>query len=412
MNTFLRQIIVIALAAMEILPLSAQQTVPVGNKTARYEIHRTPTTKTIVVDGGVTRLEPFKEGLACVAHKKGYFVINRQGEKVFDLPKGYWPKGTEEGTHGKFNVGFNSGRLMVFSKEAKHAIIYDTHGQVVKEFRGALDASGFQDGVAVIKKRERKQGSYMEETVWYHIDINGNVLSTKVPASGFSSTNFRIFPLNNGLSPVYDEKSSAWGYRNQKCQIIIPIKYGGFGASVGGGFHNGLSRALDKESKKWGYLDTNGNWAIPPIYTERPGNFTGRYAKVVDKAGTQYMINLKGEIAFTEPNPGKHDKIDDFWPNGYSVWFLDKKFYIVNTSFQKVAQCDLNYLGECIASGDDWFLWGCGVCAEGYKLFDLHGNLLLDYGSHAIFSEKLCGHGNYYFNDKGEVIVIFEDTKF
>ena len=50
--------------------------------------------------------------------------------------------------------------------------------------------------------------------------------------------------------------------------------------------------------------------------------------------------------------------------------------------------------------------------SEGYKLYDLQGNLLIEYDSRALFSEGMCSQKNFYFNDKGEIIVKFEDTKF
>ena len=395
------------LAFFEALSLSAQQTVPVGNKTPRYKIHSTAATKTIVINGGVTYLGNFCEGMACVSGKNGWFVINKQGEKLFDFPEGFIPAQSKDGVvSNDYPVKFRNGRLMIkYPKSLSNcdAAIMDNQGKIIKSFPKVHSASPFSidGGIATIEVDGR-----IGWDAW-HVDRNGNILSKNLPADKPVLQSFRtVYWLNDGRRAFYDNQKRAWGFCDDKCNIVIPAQYKDAGC-----FYNGLAQAKDM-SGQWGYIDTSGKFVIGPMYTKTPGAFYSKYAKVLDKENTQYFINQKGEIVYKEPNPGKGDKLFEFWENGYSVWWLDRKAYIVNTTFQKVAQCELNNIGWCLTYGDDWFVWGCPQSSEGYKLYDLQGNLLIEYDSRALFSEGMCSQKNFYFNDKGEIIVKFEDTKF
>jgi len=407
MKKFSKTFIFAVLISLDVLSLNAQQSVPIGNKTPRYKIHGTATTKTIVINGGVGYMGPFSEGMACVSGENGWFVINKQGEKLFDFPERYIPAQVDNGiVANKYPVKFRNGRLMIKypkSLSVCDVAIMDNKGQIVKSFPKVHSASPFSSdgGVATIEVDGR-----IGWVAW-HIDRNGNILSKNLPADKPILQSFRsVYRINDGRRSFYDPQNKTWGYCDEKCNIVIPAKY-----KDSGDFHNGLAQAKDMNGQ-WGYIDTSGKYVIGPMYSKTPGAFYTKYAKVLDKENTQYFINQKGEIVFKEPNPGTKDILSEFWENGYAVWWLDRKAYIVDSSFQKVAQCELNSIGRCLAYGDDWFVWGCPECSEGYKLYDLQGNVLIEYDSRAVFSEGMCSQKNFYFNDKGEIIVKFEDTQF
>lgn len=396
---------------------SSASSVSQGDRnTARYKIHTTAQTKTMTIDGGVSYLGQFSNGRAIIYRhtiagftiddSKGLFVIDSQGNKVFDIPAGYTPKGTRQSFVGDdSNIGFDSNRLMVFSRDKKSAIIYDENGNIVKEFSDVSNASGYKDGVAVILRYEKKAGSWTTTDVWYHIDVNGNVLSNTMPANGYSGgPTYRVFPLREGLAPVYQEKVG-WGYRNAQCQWAINPTFGGFGADDGGGFYNGLSRAQRKEDKKWGFINSQGQWVIQPTYTNRPGNFYTKYALVTDKAGRSYFIDQTGKFVWEQP--AERITIREFMPTGYAIWTYQSGCYIIDSSFNKVAKMPSN--GVIATYNDSYFQWN-GDTDEKRRLYDWNGNLLLEF--YGTFSEGICSQDNYYFNDKGEVIVKFEDTKF
>ena len=397
---------------------TTQKTTTPGNTTSKKvsprKPHLTSSTKTITVDGGVERLGSFSNGRAIVTGRKCQFVIDRQGSKVFDIPAGFTPKGKRKSLTGDDEgVGYDSNRLMVYSRSEQTAVIYDEKGNVVKKFTDTYDASGFCDGVAVIQKENKKPGQWTGSRVWYHIDTDGNILSKDMPVSSYTSYTYRLFPLSEGLSPVYDEKAGAWGFRNAKCQWVIQPRFKGFGADDDGGFHNGLSRAMDKDSEKWGYIDQQGQWVIQPTFTTRPCNFYGIYALVKDKSGRIYFIDKTGKFVWQEQTPGAF-VINQFLPNNINIWCDDAGCYLIDASFKKKCRIDQHH-GGLTAYTDSYFQWHSvnDAMYDVNRLIDYDGNILLEFGDcGGTFAEGICTCENFYFNDKGEVIVRFEDTKF
>ena len=382
--------------------------------TTPQKVHTTAATKKIVIDGGVSHLGAFSNGRAIVTAGKKQFVIDKQGNRLFDIPTGYAPKGIKEDLFSNEGIGYDSNRLMVFSRDKKIAIIYDENGKIVKKFENTNNASGFCDGVALIEKLEKKPGHWIASSVWYYIDINGNTLSSTMPVSDYSGgPTYRLFPLREGLSPVYDKEQGKWGYRDAQCKWVIPPTYGGFGADDGGGFYNGLSRAKDKESEKWGFINKQGQWVIQPIYTIRPGNFYGKYAIVKDKAGVYYFMDKTGKLVWQEKNRGAIT-LREFLPKDISIWSDQQGSYIIDAAFNKKKQIN-NFQGSLTTYTDSYFQWRYETSNMTVRnqLLDWDGNLLLQFdGESIIFSDGMCAQSNYYFNEQGEVIVMFEDTKF
>lgn len=384
-----------------------------ANKVGLYKIHVTSATKTITIDGGVSHLGDFHNSRAIVTGKMAQFVIDREGNKVFDIPRGYAPRGTVELLGGdQKGVGYDSNRLMVFSKDEQAAIIYDENGKVIKKFTETYNASGFCDGIAVIQKPNTKSGQWTSSRMWLHIDVNGNVLSSKMPVSSYpGGPTYRVFPLREGLSPVYDEETKKWGFRNAKCQWVIQPTFGGFGADDEGGFWNGLSRAKDKETEKWGFINNEGKWVIQPTYSIRPGNFYGCYAMVFDKSERKYFIDKTGKIVWQEEKPGAF-AVNQFLPNDLSIWSEGDFGYIIDSSFKKKKRID-EWYGTLTVYTDSMFQWQTNKLDVINRVYDWDGNMLLEFGNlGGNFSDGRCAINNFYCNTKGEVVVRFEDTKF
>ena len=277
-----------------------------GNTTARYKIHETPQTKTIILDGGAKIMGLFSEGRAVIKWKNGWFVIDKRGNKVFSISQDYVPQPTkkQDGI-----IGYDNNRLMVYSESSKHAIIYDNNGNIIKEFKDAVNASGFSGGVALIAKNEKDPKGWGTNTVWYHIDINGNTLSKDMPTSisGWTNDTYRLFSPTDGLARVRDDKAKRWGFRNNKCQLVImPTFYRVHE------FSDGLAVAQEGEDGKWGYIDKTGQWVIQPIYSKEPGDFVCNRAKVLDKSNCTHYIDKTGKIVWTDPEPIRCNVYGDF----------------------------------------------------------------------------------------------------
>lgn len=384
---------------------------------AIYKIHKTPSTKTIFVDGGVTFWGYFSEGRCVIGSKDGWFIINKQGNKVFTLPQGYDPVSTGYGF-----TGFDGNRLMAYSKSNKKAVIYDDKGNMIKSLDNIEKAVGFSDGVALIMRKEKVE-QWNNKEVWTLIDDYGNSIPKSMT---ITSSNNRLFsPAKNGLARAYDSETKKWGYRDNKFQWVIQPKY----AREVKPFCEGLA-AVNSDTEggyevkgKWGYIDRNGNWAIQPIYTNEPGNFKSGLAMVIDKQNVRHFINKNGSIVWSNDKPdGISSGIREFMDNGKAIWTLDDGIYIVNTSFQKLAKLKIGSAergagDKVMAYNDEYFEWYTSWREDG-RLIDWNGNVRLFFdcgpGSGQTFCDGICKarNQNYYFNDKGEIIVEFKDTQF
>ena len=108
--------------------------------------------------------------------------------------------------------------------------------------------------------------------------------------------------------------------------------------------------------------------------------------------------------------------------NGKAIWTLDDGIYIVNTSFQKLAKLKIGSAergagDKVMTYNDEYFEWYTSWREDG-RLIDWNGNVRLFFdcgpGSGQTFCDGICKarNQNYYFNDKGEIIVEFKDTQF
>lgn len=393
---------------------SQQMSAQNWNTTARIKIHKkSQGSKTMIIDGGVRWMGFFNNGLACVKWNKGWFVINDKGEKVFDIPSGYYPKSTDNtGLEENGFVGYGSNRLMVYSKSQKIAIIYDNKGQKIKDFKEVEDCSAFVDGVALIKKYVQEPGKWSKTAVWSHVDINGDVLSKTMPVSEQNYGGYRLFSIKNGLALVWDKKAHLWGYRNDKCQWVIKPSYRNAHQ-----FSNGLA-AVQDENKKWGFIDTTGKWIIQPVYSREPSDFAMSYAMVVDKLDRVHFINRNGNIVWSDNPSFNIGKIRPFLNNDYAIWTYSDGNYLIDSSFKKRVKLDIDASGgnsRVTNYNKDYFQWLTSWNGVS-RLIDWKGNLLLELSDeYGTFCNGICSRSRgsiYYFNDKGEIIVTFEDTLF
>lgn len=379
---------------------------------ARYKIHETPATKKIIVDGGVRFMGYFCEGLSVVGGKNDYFVINKNGVKVFSIPQGYVPCKMRDSNEGF--IGFSDNRLMIYSESKKRAIVLDNTGKTIKEFSEIHKASAFSSGVALLLKKEKLPGRTTSSYVWHHIDINGNTLSKTMSVSADDVLiHFRLFGLADGLARVRDDGTKKWGFRNKLCQWVIKPTFKKVHA-----FSEGLAAACSDEGR-WGFIDKMGGWVIPPTYSIETGDFTSGFAMVIDKQNNRYFIDKTGKIVWKRQYDSE-EIIRPFTTSGYAVWTFGNDSYIVDTSFKRKIKIDIDYSGGSSgisAESSNWIQWWTSW-SQTNRIIDWNGNLLLEFDGNRAFTEGICAmepsreNGGYYFNEKGEIIVKFEDTIF
>lgn len=367
------------------------------------KVHSTEQTKTITLRDGAQWLGPFGCNRALVHWRGGWFAINEKGEKVFDLPDGFRPagvRGNDNPNDGIIPV-FNSNRLMVEedSKEKTfhvHASILDLDGNEIKRFDNANSCTGFVDGAAIVE---------MDGTPCF-VDTVGNVLTKEIYTPKSFLSGYEMYRLKENRRLYREQTDKTWGYVDEKFNIAIGSYF-----KKAGNFFNGRAQAQNTDGL-WGFIDTEGNWVIDPIYSKTPGAFYCSYALVRDKQGVAYFINKSGDIIWTDPQPGKTG-IREFLPSGYAVWTQGRNYYIMNEKFEKVADLGgLDSSGKILSSNDRWMHWYESFLGKG-RLYDYKGNVLLEFECGGkTFHEGICHYQNYYFNEDGEIIVRFEDTKF
>ena len=392
--------IIVAIAAMTVVPrqVDAQE----------YEVHTTASTKTVTVRGGVRYLTAFSSGRAFVKPKdSNWFVIDKSGNNVFDLPNGYIPAGVYEGLiQEKF--AYDGQRVTIKSPRTNGlltAAIINTEGKVVKEWKDAKSISPFVDGLAVLQMPDGRG------TKNYYIDRFGKVLSETIPVCTLHNRDHcEVFPLSDGLRMFYDGTTRAYGFMDEGCNIVIEAKF-----KQCGNFHYGLAKTLSDE-RLWGYIDKTGKFVIEPNYTKEPGDFNDTHAMVYDKAGKEYLIDRQGQIIWSKEDRGN---VYPFFAKGaqaFSVWNI-RKFVIVSKDLKKV-DCAfkgpvIDYNARVVDFNDKWIEWKADT--DTHYLIYHNGQIRLKYGQEP-FSDGLAAdtykRDKCYINDSGVVVMIFKDTQF
>ena len=359
----------------------------------RYELHKTTETKTMILRNNAGVLGAFSEGYAVVGsggyNNKVWLVINEKGEKVFDLPDGYEPVNAENG-----GMKFDNGRLMIQKGEwyNRDVSIIDINGKIIKTFKDATDASQFNNGIAIIAINYKPM----------FIDISGNIISQSVKLSQNGGTYRADF--SEGLGWYRDEASGKCGYIDTKCSIVIPPKYNECQS-----FSDGLAVVQDN-NELWGFIDKTGRYVIEPMFRHEPFSFYSGYAKVKDKEERVHFIDKTGKIVWT---PENGDQWYNFTKNGHLIG----RTSILNTSFEQTATFKPNLFmgGNLLQYSNDWFVM-TEPDTPNSQVFDYNGNLLLNCRVNVLFNDGIAGCFDndepYYYNVKGEIIIIFKDTQF
>ncbi|WP_061286038.1 WG repeat-containing protein [Leptospira interrogans] len=293
----------------------------------------------------------FHDGFAKVEKDNKTFIINKQNEKIFEVPitthLGQFHEGLAiayiEEKRGKYKHGymnpkgeliipfqyeraenFKEGLGCIQSSENKNWGAVDKSGQLIITCKfhnslyfedqiaianedynlyGVIDLKGeyiilpkfesidkFSDGLANVRdKKTRKHG---------FIDLTGNYVINPIfeYANGFS----------DGFAAIHDAKSK-WGHIDKSGRIAIPTKF-----RSTGNFSEGLAYAL---TNKWGYIDQTGAWIIQPAFT-----WTDRFSNgvaVVEIKKKYGLINTSGEYIL----PPVYNHIDNSLPELIKVSF-------------------------------------------------------------------------------------------
>ena len=242
--------------------------------------------KKIVIPCTYESTNPFSEGLAMVQLREQCGYINQHGKLV--LPCKY-----------DFAGGFHNG-IAVVSIKNKYGFI-DKAGDMVIKAEYSF-ASEFSDGLAIVEQKGKF--GFIDNTGKVIIPFRYTEVAPFKNGVSFVEYNGRdIFidtagneipePENSGfydgLAVDFSEEKEAFGYVNEKLEVVVPHIY-----QEANDFSEGLAAVCLKG--KWGFIDTTGKLVVPCVYGDATFDFEDGLALVevgddfgyIDKNGTKY----------------------------------------------------------------------------------------------------------------------------
>lgn len=242
---------------------------------------------------------------------------------------------------------------MALVKDGNFSVKYiDISGRYVLEIPGCDEGTSFSNDRAFV----HNSSSDMDDTEWAMIDLSGNFLTDYIFYMPSYSKGDKI-NWTDDLCFIQTFYGVGYVCINIQGEIVAPKDGGCFNRTRY--FSDGLASVLDSETMLWGYIDTSGEWAIPPQFTDAQTAFHDGYAWASDQSGLYGII----------------DK-DANW--------------IMLPAYQ-----DIDFSGGNIAVYD----------GERYKLIDMSGTVLEEYDFEAGLSISLFSNvlrvGDYDYGRRG-----------
>lgn len=416
-----------AAAIATALLLAVPQSMIAQNASTR--LHRTTATKEVVVKD--------------LAHLKictfsgGYFTVIPSDGKAMIFDREYNECGTLENCLQTNIIFDGSSRALACIRrdEVKYdlvnydLVIINPHGQIEKTvFKNShMSSFRFQDGI----------GSYFSEATGdVFFDINGKTVYSCKDRLNHDAYNglTPVNPLVDGRRRIIFGDGTA-AYLDGNCKMALKASW-----NYISDFSEGLAVARRKEGDliTYGYIDTEGNWAIEPVFTNRPSDFHEGYAVAKRTDGTYCYIDRTGSAvsdSYTHACPFMDGyaivcpvnadasviEVEGYSDDDPRVKFeklagRTREYSVVDRNFNEVGRTDCHQRKYHRCNGD-------GVICDGYYVYDAKGRLLLktDYEIQGI-SENCIGIVKYkegktlyrgYADLKtGEMLLLFRNSEF
>jgi len=214
------------------------------------------------------KVTSFSGGVAVAKLKKGFFVLNTQGEEAKIEGKGI------------IDVkSFSEGRAH-FKTDKKLFGFIDNSGKVVIEAQ-FISVGPFKGGLAWAKTSDKKIGFINKTGEW---TIKPQFLAAK------------DFDPVSKLARV--KKDDKWTYVNESGELI---SFDGIESQ--GNFHEGLAKG--KKDGKTGFYNSKGEWVVAPEY-EGVRNFKNGFA-AVKKGGKWGFVDKTGKVVVEPAYAGVKD---------------------------------------------------------------------------------------------------------
>lgn len=224
----------------------------------------------------------FSEGLCALKKNEMWGFIDTTGKVVIDYTFFKWANKTPE---------FSSGIALVAVPDPKtsgRAPVYiDKKGQSLFKPQKFTNATPFQSGIAIVEKTNETN----RMRTYLFINKQGQPLAGAINPGAGRGWSLELKPFKDGLSPMYDNKTSAIGFINPQGKWAVqPTAY-----NESGDFGNGLVAVQNKVNWYWGFINKKGEVAIPFDYKNKPGNFSDGLVAVKNSQDQYGYIDINGK---------------------------------------------------------------------------------------------------------------------
>lgn len=262
----------------------------------------------VAISAQFTYAELMREGLAYVEKGEDKFIIDANGDVVFQIDSDI------DGEPFFSTTGYVDG-IAVFTYGYCDPItsyrFIDRQGNDIIG-QAFLWAGEFHEGLAFVQEQGNKKGGYIDKQGNYVIELD---------VEKFSCGSFK-----EGFAVIYDTENSnphkRMGYINKKGDIVIPLnfyKVERFSEDVAQVIVTG-----EDKSVAGGYIDPDGNWLLEPQYGDATDFIEGKAVvngnTVIDKLGNAIAMapeDIYIEGPFSEGLAVAHITENDDWFYGY-----------------------------------------------------------------------------------------------
>lgn len=229
----------------------------------------------------------------------------------------------------QYLVAYPFSQDLALVKDNYYSVKYiNVSGQCVLEVPDCDDATSFSNGRAFVHNPAE-----IGTMGWAMIDLKGTRLTNSIVYYPTYEKGGTVY-WNNDLCRIQVFNGSGIIYINDQGETIAPKDGGSFNNALY--FSDGLASVQDSESMLWGYIDFNGEWAVSPQFADAQ-RFENGYALAKDQSGLYGIID-KG-----------------------ANWILFPAYEKMVSSYGNIIAYD----------------------GEGYKLIDMSGTVLKEYGFEA-----------------------------
>jgi len=279
--------------------------------------------------------------------------------------------------------------------------IINTRGEIEKIVVSDVNNSSFRfiDGI----------GRYYKYPKDYYFDTTGKITFILEGGLYNGSGHSPVLGICDGLRPI-ENKEYRTAFYDKSWKLVIPFDKGAVSS-----FSEGLAviKKVEGNSITYGYIDKNGNIAIEPKFSNKPGLFHDGYALVKKSSGNYCFINKVGQQCSPEYKRAEefNNGVALVWPiedfkYGKPAIIIDKEFKQQGTSEYYGAL--INHVRECSTiTGQDMVYSNTGKKIIKAGGLHLSTNGIISFRYH---KDKQDFKG--YANLSNEIIVLFKEDEF